>query len=126
VTPDLRALITTTFAPVIGWKIITGVTDLSFTTFAPTVSATAHVVSTPDPVTLSLTTFAPTIVTPALCTPDTLALVLTAFAPSAGAPVKTTPDTASLTISAFAPTVTNTDNITVTPDLAALALTMLA
>jgi hypothetical protein len=80
--------------------------SLTLTTFAPTVTTTAHQSVTPTTATLTLTGFAPTVLTPRLITPATATLTLTTFAPTVSTPSLVTPATASLVLTTFAPTVT--------------------
>ena len=131
VTPDLIALVITTFIPTVtttaNLSVTPDVVALSITTFIPTVSVTDNQVVTPDSLALTLTTHIPDVTATVnqVVTPDIVALAIITYIPtvSLGGNVEVTPDTLALVTSLFVPTVSVTDNQTVTPDALAHTIT---
>ena len=163
-TQEYNPTIATSSDVILGWIELTetvtaysGTPDvlaLVLTTFAPTVVLNTNV--TPDVLALTLTTFAPTVATSSgtaagwlsinawwlggvtfgdvgaganvSVTPGTLPLVLTTFAPTvtAGGNQAVTPTTATLVLTTFEPTVVAGGNQAVTPGTLPLVLTTFA
>jgi hypothetical protein len=87
---------------------------LAVSSFAPTVTATGHIVVTPGTAALTTQGFAPTVSATAhvVVTPSTAALVTQGFAPTVSTDNSVTvePPTATLVITLFAPTVTASED----------------
>ena len=135
VTPDVIALATATFAPVVtatqNQTVTPSTLALTLTPLTPVVTASDHQLVTPDVVALTLSAFAPVVTASdhQSVTPGVASLSLATFAPTvtveAGG-VTVTPDAASLSLTTFAPTVTASDHQLVTPTPLSLAMTAFA
>jgi hypothetical protein len=133
-TPDVLALVLTTFAPIVvlNTNVTPGVLALTLTTFAPTVatsSGTAAGWLSINAWWLGGVTFGDVGAGANVSvTPDTLPLVLTTFAPTvaAGGNQAVTPTKATLVLTTFEPTVVAGGNQAVTPDTLQLVLTTFA
>lgn len=130
INTGLATLTLTTFAPQVNLKVVPNTTNLTFSTFAPTVSVSNNQSVTPGVATLTLTTFVPTVATSnnQVVTPSLVALTLTTFAPTVTgtAGITATPDLATLVLSGYAPLVEIGVGQLVIPDVATLIITTYA